>query len=69
MSDFRTLTLRELCERLCEPKATLIVYHARPDADAIGSAFALRELLEAMDIPVICALTTLRKRTQPRSTL
>lgn len=55
MTYFRTLTLRELCEKLCEKKATLIVYHVRPDADAIGSAFALRELLEAMDIPTICA--------------
>ena len=55
MSDFRSLNLRELCEKLCEKKATLIVYHARPDADAIGSAFALRELLEAMEIPTICA--------------
>ena len=55
MTDFRTLTIRELCEKLCEKKATLIVFHARPDADAVGSAFALRELLEAMDIPVICA--------------
>lgn len=55
MTYFRTLTLRELCEKLCEKKATLIVYHVRPDADAIGSAFALRELLEAMEIPTICA--------------
>ncbi len=55
MTYFRTLTIRELCEKLCERKATLIVYHARPDADAICSAFALRELLEAMDIPTICA--------------
>ena len=55
MTDFRTFTMRELCEKLCERKPTLIVYHARPDADAIGSAFALREILEAMEIPVICA--------------
>ena len=55
MMYFRTLTLRELCEKLCEKKATLIVYHVYSDADAIGSAFALRELLSAMDIPAICA--------------
>lgn len=55
MTYFRALTMRELCEKLCEKKATLIVYHVRPDADAIGSAFALRELLEAMEIPTICA--------------
>ena len=45
----------ELCERLCEMRKTLIIYHARPDADAVGSAFALRELLRVMDIPAICA--------------
>lgn len=55
MTYFRKLTLSELCEKLCEPKATLIVYHVHPDADAVGSAFALRELLSAMGIPAICA--------------
>lgn len=52
---FRALTLRELCEKICEPRKTLIIYHVRPDADAIGSAFALRELLRMMDIPAFCA--------------
>ena len=52
---FRALTLPEVCERLCENKRTLIIYHVRADADAVGSAFALRELLRMMDIPAICA--------------
>ena len=52
---FKSLTLEELCERLCENKTTLIIYHVRSDADAVGSAFALRELLRLMGIPAICA--------------
>lgn len=52
---FRTLGFDELCQRLCENKSTLIIYHVRSDADAVGSAFALRELLRIMDIPSYCA--------------
>ena len=52
---FKRLSIDELCERICQPRKTLIIYHVRSDADAIGSAFALREILRAMDIPAICA--------------
>lgn len=52
---FKSLSFEELCDKLCENKRTLIVYHVRPDADAVGSAFALRELLTCMGIPAICA--------------
>ncbi len=55
MSYFTSLDLRGLCERICQPKKTLIIYHVRSDADAIGSAFALRELLRIMGIPAFCA--------------
>lgn len=55
MDNFRKLDLDGLCERLCRNRKTLIIYHVRSDADAIGSAFALRELLRMMDIPAICA--------------
>lgn len=55
MNHYKAFTLDELCDRLAEKKNTLIVFHARPDADAIGSAFALRELLCAMGIPAMCA--------------
>ncbi len=55
MNHFQALTMEQVCDRLCQNRRTLIVYHARPDADAIGSAFALRELLRLMDIPAICA--------------
>ncbi len=54
MSKLLPLSLDELCERLCQNHKTLIAFHAKPDGDAIGSAFALRELLRLMDIPAIC---------------
>ena len=52
---FKKLSLDELCRKIAENKKTLILYHVRPDADAVGSAFALRELFRAMDIPAYCA--------------
>ena len=52
---FKTLKFDELCELLCEKKTTLIMYHIRSDADAVGSAFALKELLAMMDIQSYCA--------------
>lgn len=52
---FKELSFEELCEKLCQNKKTLIIFHSRPDADAVGSAFALRELLEAMGMQAICA--------------
>lgn len=52
---FRALSLEQIAHELANPKKTLIIFHARPDADAIGSAFALRELLRLMDVPVYCA--------------
>ena len=55
MTDFKKLTLSELCDKLEEKKRTLIIYHIRSDADAVGSAFALREILDLMGIPSFCA--------------
>ena len=55
MMGFQSLTLDALCDRLTIRRNTLIVFHARPDADAVGSAFALRDLLFAMGIPAMCA--------------
>lgn len=54
---FQPVTIEEVCATLCENKKTLIIFHARPDADAVGSAFALREILRMMNIPAICACT------------
>lgn len=55
MTQFKTLSLDELCARLCENKKTLIIYHARSDADAVGSAFALREIFRLMGVTSMCA--------------
>ncbi len=52
--NYRDLTLPELYSALSERKDTLILFHARPDADAAGSAFALRLILEAMGSRAYC---------------
>ena len=49
INNFRALDMKALCERICENKTTLIVFHARPDGDAVGSAFALKDILDAME--------------------
>lgn len=54
MNDFAALTLSQVCENLKTPKNTLVLFHTRPDADAIGSAFALKLILEAMGSEVQC---------------
>ena len=55
MENFKALSLDELCLSLCENKKTLILFHVRADADAVGSAFALRELFRLMGIQSYCA--------------
>lgn len=52
--EYRELSFAELCDRLCQPRRTLIIFHDRPDGDATGSAFALRELLVAMGSVARC---------------
>lgn len=54
MSDFSRITLDSLCEELAKPKKTLIFFHTRPDADAIGSSFALKLILEDMGSDAYC---------------
>ena len=54
IDQFKSLTLQSIARELTLPKKTLIIFHYRPDADAIGSAFALRELLRVMGVPVYC---------------
>lgn len=55
MMRFKEFTLDDLCFALCENKRTLILFHIRADADAVGSAFALRELFRVLGIPSYCA--------------
>ncbi len=50
-------TVSEIKERLLSAKKALVFCHARPDGDAIGSAFALRALLSRLGAAaeVMCA--------------
>ena len=45
MTDFRPLSFDEVLDRLCTVADTLILFHRNPDADAVGSAFALKRIL------------------------
>ena len=51
---YESLTLTQVAGRLTARIPTLILFHARPDGDAVGSAFALRTLLCAMGMPAWC---------------
>ncbi len=53
-STARIMTEQQVCEMLHLKKNTVILLHARPDGDALGSAFALRALLEAMGMRAYC---------------
>ncbi len=46
--------LEELISALEEPADTLIIFHRNPDADAVGSAFALRNVMEQLGSPTRC---------------
>ena len=46
--------LDELIELLEVPLDTLIIFHRNPDADAVGSAFALRSVLEQLGSSARC---------------
>lgn len=52
--EYREYTLDEVCHFLAEKKNTLIIFHVRPDADAIGASFALKLVLEAMGSKTLC---------------
>ena len=53
-TSFKPLSFYALCEALKEKKSTLIICHARPDGDAIGSAFALKLILQKLGIESYC---------------
>ena len=46
--------LDELISALEEPAETLIIFHRNPDADAVGSAFALCNVMEQLGSPTRC---------------
>ena len=47
-------TLDALIEFLEDPAQTLVIFHRNPDADAVGSAFALQRVLEQRGSPTRC---------------
>ena len=53
-TNYRRLTLGETVDILMERKNTLILCHARPDCDTIGSGLALKKLLEAAGMKAHC---------------
>lgn len=55
--DYRKLTVQETLECLLMPAPTCILFHVNPDADAVGSAFALAAFLKAQgsDCYCVCA--------------
>lgn len=54
MRNYKEYTLDEVCKFFAEKKNTLIIFHVRPDADAIGASYALKLVLEAMGTKVLC---------------
>ena len=56
--DFPRYTAAQTAEVLCDIAKkyhrAVVLFHARPDGDAIGSAFALRQLLELLGMQVRC---------------
>ena len=57
MREFSSLTPRDVAEELKRPCDTLITCHVKPDGDCLGSAFALKAILEALGSRawVVCA--------------
>lgn len=48
MSELTNITLSAACDKLEAASSILILTHLHPDADTLGSAFALRELLRTL---------------------
>ena len=48
MSDFKALTLDELCDALLRVDNPLVLMHIRPDADTVGTAGALLEIFRLL---------------------
>lgn len=51
---YRSLTFEEAADILCDRQKYLILFHIRPDGDAIGSAFALAHIIKATGREAYC---------------
>lgn len=54
MRQYSEYSLDRVCDFLTPKKNTLIIFHVRPDADAIGAAFALKLVLEGLGSKALC---------------
>ncbi len=54
MSDYRSLTIRDICFELASCERAMIISHIKPDGDTIGSAFALKGIIEAAGGEAVC---------------
>ncbi len=52
--ELKELSFEEVITRLTEPADTLVLFHRNPDADAVGSAFALKQVLEDLGSRAWC---------------
>ena len=48
------MTMEEICPLLAEAADTLVLFHRNPDADAVGSAYATKKVLEALGSRAHC---------------
>ncbi len=53
--NYRTLSVNEAADIICENKNVLILFHVHPDGDAVGSAFALRAFVNGIGGRAWCA--------------
>ncbi len=54
MPETKQISFEEIRAHLESPADTLVLFHRGPDADAVGSAFALRQVLEALGSRAYC---------------
>ena len=54
MIEYLALTFDEIYPRIAEPADTLILFHRNPDADAVGSAFAMKKILTDLGSRALC---------------
>ena len=54
MKEYRKLTAKQVLAQLLQPQPTCVLFHVHPDADAIGSAFALAAFLRSVGSPAYC---------------
>jgi len=54
MNSHKELSFDELCDLLCDAKRAHIIMHVNPDADTVGSATALKMIIEALGNKARC---------------